>query len=577
MTSPAQMRSNAENAKKSTGPRTGEGKQRARVNAVKHGMTARVALLPEENFPEFKVRMVGIFEHLRPKSPLEAALAERVAYSFVRSERASRAQTARLNRKAQTGAQEEADRTEQEVRELTQMLFRPPVGRTAAHPYAEQQGGTPVEVRTDVVSNGRDHPALVVGRLEGSALGCDWLRARWEELGALLEDGLNWRAPERFRVFRLLGIHPSDALFTNKLTTLLQACETLDPGAGSLVAEIWNAMVSAEALPGLLETYERETRHSRTWDEASARQYLLGVVNTAIARLDAKEEFHALRANVESDLAQELGSFDESREGALMRRYEQACDRELHKNLAELRVRQAERESRGVYGFGPPIARPSPSWLPGMDSVWKSMCENDLSDDADICGDDDAYETAERDEVDSFSASSVEMLNEPSGADSEIATTERWAEDALRNEPSTGFDGCEEAEGEQEGDLRNEASRNEVDAPVEGSEAASVLRNEPSQAGTETADAGCEEGSAQRNEPRSAAQMHSQHAAGDQVGPENVATTTLDMAETVVEGARAAVFPGIRRDRAHENLIEASRRERRKRKRDERRARSRSH
>ncbi len=91
MTSPAQMRSNAGNAKKSTGQRTAAGKERARVNALRHGMTARVALLPEENFREFKVRMVGIFEHLRPKSPLESALAERVAYSFVRSERASRA------------------------------------------------------------------------------------------------------------------------------------------------------------------------------------------------------------------------------------------------------------------------------------------------------------------------------------------------------------------------------------------------------------------------------------------------------------------------------------------------------
>ena len=182
MTSPAQMKSNAENAKKSTGPRTAAGKERARTNAIKHGMTARVVLLPEENVREFKLRMIGIFEDLRPKSRLESALAERVACSFVRAERASRAQSARLCRKGATGAQEAADRTEQEVRELTQMLFRPPVGRPAAHPYAEQQGGPPAEVRADVVSDRRDHPALVVGRLEGSALGCHWVRARWSEL-----------------------------------------------------------------------------------------------------------------------------------------------------------------------------------------------------------------------------------------------------------------------------------------------------------------------------------------------------------------------------------------------------------
>ncbi len=182
MTSAWQMRTNAENAKKSTGPRTAEGKERARMNAVKHGMTARVGLLPEENFPEFKLRMFGIFEDLRPRTRLESALAERVAYSFVRSERASRALAIRSNRKARTGAQEEADRTEREVRELTQVLFRPLPGRAAAHPYAEQQGGPPAEARTEVAHDGRDHPALIVGRLESSAPGCDWLR----------RDGTSW-------------------------------------------------------------------------------------------------------------------------------------------------------------------------------------------------------------------------------------------------------------------------------------------------------------------------------------------------------------------------------------------------
>ena len=61
------------------------------MNAVKHGMTARVVLLPDENIAEFKLRMTGIVEDLRPKSGLESVLAERVAYSFVRSDRASRA------------------------------------------------------------------------------------------------------------------------------------------------------------------------------------------------------------------------------------------------------------------------------------------------------------------------------------------------------------------------------------------------------------------------------------------------------------------------------------------------------
>ncbi len=573
MTSAWQMKTNAENAKKSTGPRTAEGKERARMNSVKHGMTARVGLLPEENFPEFKLRMFGIFEDLRPRTRLESALAERVAYSFVRSERASRALAIRSNRKASTGAQEEADRTEREVRELTQVLFRSLPGRAAAHPYAEQQGGPPAGARTEVICDGRDHPALVVGRLETSGPGCEWLRARWNELGELLEDGLCWRAPDRFRAFRLLGIHPSDALFTCELTTLLRTCETLDPGAGSLVAEIWNVLVSAEALPALVETYERECRHSRTWDEASARQYLLGVVKSAIARLDAKEEFHAFREEVESDITAQHGSFDESREAALLRRYEEACDRELHKSLAELRATQADGQK--LYGYSwNSMKSPSPSWLPGMESLPKFEDQEELNEDADCNGDDQADEMAEPEMMDSFSGSSDVVRNESSRMDSESEGSESWAEDVLRNEPSAELKGCE-AESGQEHSLRNEPSSGfEGQGARDGQ--VSDQRDEASRAEFEVVGASGAVGSDSPGERSLDAQANSQHTSGEPVSLGQPGLTAIETGK-LAESGRVVAFVGIRRDRAHENPIQASRRERRRRKREERRARSRNH
>ena len=39
------------NAKKSTGPRTAEGKEKSKHNAVTHGLTARSALLPGKTRP----------------------------------------------------------------------------------------------------------------------------------------------------------------------------------------------------------------------------------------------------------------------------------------------------------------------------------------------------------------------------------------------------------------------------------------------------------------------------------------------------------------------------------------------
>ena len=55
MATEAQIAANIENAKKSTGPRTNEGKERSRMNALDHGLTARLALLPDEDPASFRL------------------------------------------------------------------------------------------------------------------------------------------------------------------------------------------------------------------------------------------------------------------------------------------------------------------------------------------------------------------------------------------------------------------------------------------------------------------------------------------------------------------------------------------
>ena len=76
MTTSAQTRRNRQNAKHSTGPRTIEGKNRSRFNAVKHACTAKLVLLPEEKPAEFNRRTKGIFEHFLPQTQYEVDLAE---------------------------------------------------------------------------------------------------------------------------------------------------------------------------------------------------------------------------------------------------------------------------------------------------------------------------------------------------------------------------------------------------------------------------------------------------------------------------------------------------------------------
>src|SRR5690348_12926809 len=51
--SEARLRANRENAKKSTGPRTPEGKQRSSLNGTRHGILAQVIVLPKEDMDAY--------------------------------------------------------------------------------------------------------------------------------------------------------------------------------------------------------------------------------------------------------------------------------------------------------------------------------------------------------------------------------------------------------------------------------------------------------------------------------------------------------------------------------------------
>ena len=53
---------------------------------------------------------------------------------------------------------------------------------------------------------------------------------------------------------------------------LLLACQTLDPGAGSLIGEIWNECVPLDALPVLEGMYEQAIGYEAAMDKDAARR-----------------------------------------------------------------------------------------------------------------------------------------------------------------------------------------------------------------------------------------------------------------------------------------------------------------
>ena len=90
MTSDKQARANRENARKSTGPKTPEGKAATRLNAVKHGLLSQQVLLPGEDAAALEELGERLRTELQPVGPLEDILAEQIIAAFWRLHRLRR-------------------------------------------------------------------------------------------------------------------------------------------------------------------------------------------------------------------------------------------------------------------------------------------------------------------------------------------------------------------------------------------------------------------------------------------------------------------------------------------------------
>ncbi len=61
---------------KSTGPRTPEGKRRSCVNALRHGLTGRVVVLPSEDMDAYHAFCAELIADLAPETPVERQYAQ---------------------------------------------------------------------------------------------------------------------------------------------------------------------------------------------------------------------------------------------------------------------------------------------------------------------------------------------------------------------------------------------------------------------------------------------------------------------------------------------------------------------
>jgi hypothetical protein len=312
-TSEARILANQANARLSTGPRTPVGKDRSSRNGLKHGMTGRGIVVPEEDVTEVGLRHSALMAELAPRSAIGVILIGQMATLSVRMERGARREEAALERRVRH-APEAFDR---ERVEWAGLLF-------------------------DRMMQA-DDPRDLARELRTSPEGIDRLLAAWDDArGELTHPPRGgWSFLNLPRASRLAGMWCREVR-ASRVEALLAAAlgdfSSLAPGDG--------------------EGLDDEAR--RRW----AVDRLVEWVDSEVEGLKALRETLDFEA-IELDRAgaADLALFDDSREAGLARRYESEARRGFFKALKDFRQLEAEEEAEApVPESRPEAASLGSSW-----------------------------------------------------------------------------------------------------------------------------------------------------------------------------------------------------------------------
>jgi hypothetical protein len=359
MISPKKLEANRRNARKSTGPRTPEGKARSRLNAVTHGMTGQTRILPGEDADEFDRRLACWTASLQPCNAFEAEMVRQAVESSWRLDRADRVWAGCLADRIATEPDDAAHVRSAAVLDLGRRLWADP-------PAPEGHATAPSPGPDDP-----DDPARLVNQLESTADGCRWLLDRWAGLRRALDDGRAWSPAETIKATRLLGKRPEDADDDPEVLAILAACFTLDRKCPDPFAAPDGGAISRE------RRSRREWRLARRLGEAvplnhdRARDVLREIIDDAEPPLASLEQHHRAREAAQAAATAEMRRFDDSPEGDRLRRLQLRDTRALLRNVG--RLRDARRRGYSLPKPPPaprPVREPSvanratPSWTP---------------------------------------------------------------------------------------------------------------------------------------------------------------------------------------------------------------------
>ena len=79
MSTPHRFIINKKNARHSTGPKTEAGKQKSSLNALRHGLTGQIVVMPTEDLQAYQLHLKSFTEEYNPQGATEANLVQALA------------------------------------------------------------------------------------------------------------------------------------------------------------------------------------------------------------------------------------------------------------------------------------------------------------------------------------------------------------------------------------------------------------------------------------------------------------------------------------------------------------------
>ena len=139
-----QLEANRANAKRSTGPRSADGKAKSSKNSLAHGLTAQDIVIADEDPEEFERLRAGLQADFKPTSTIELELVERLAGLLWRLRRIPVLEGALLDARREetsTGAEDfTLPVTEMQLGILNDVWYPPARSGTPGAPYENSQG-----------------------------------------------------------------------------------------------------------------------------------------------------------------------------------------------------------------------------------------------------------------------------------------------------------------------------------------------------------------------------------------------------------------------------------------------------